>query len=243
MAKPSDTQLLSSTFYSSLPNSLAALRTMPLDDLFTAQSQFLAYAPALSPSIPLTSPLRPTSSDARFLPLDFATALSRSQLPPGALSKPLLFTTTKDEFAQIIGSLNPSPISPEVFEGQLATFVPDQAQAAAIRATYPVGNGSDVYRQYLTSVGTLTAWTCAVRYIAGLWASRGGRVVVGEFQTGIRSAVNHAENESFERENLTLHPSSYVDNQQIPYCAGKVCHEDEIFAVVCLPFRLPLLAC
>lgn len=190
MARPSDTALLAGAFYSSLPSSnLTTLRAMPITDIISAQSEFLSYAPALSPSIPLASPLRPTSSDAALLPLDFAQALATSKLPAGALSKPLLFTTTKDEFAQSIGALNPEPIDENTFFGELGLFVPDQDEAEALLARYPLGTGSDAGRETLTTIGTLKTWTCAVRHIAELWASKNGKVFVAEFESGIPCVI------------------------------------------------------
>lgn len=81
---------------------------------------------------------------------------------------------------------------------------------------YPKTQASFIERSSLIlsslswQLGTEGFWTCATRAVASLWASRGGKVYVGEFQHGV----------------------AYPDNAEIDYCSGgKVCHQDDIFQV------------
>lgn len=212
MASPSTTSLLTSAFYgylSPLASDLASLRSLDLSALLTAQSTFLSGAFTLDPSIPLASPLRPTSGDD-YVPSDLAQALTTNSIgiDSDGLNKPVLFTTTKDELGTTVGVLTDGPISQEEYESLISLFAPEEAKEEAILASksYRIGKGEDAARETLLKVGTEFSWTCAVRAVADLWRSRGGQVWVGEFEQGI----------------------SYASNEVIPFCAGKVCHEDDI---------------
>lgn len=190
MASPSTTSLLTSSFYGYLApqaSDLRSLRTLDLDALLTAQTTFLAGAFTLDPSIPLASPLRPTSGD-HYVPSDLAQALTMNTLgrASNALGKPVLFTTTKDELGTTVGGLTDGPISEDEYEYFISLFAPDEQQAKAIldSQNYRIGSGEDAARETLLKVGTEFVWTCAVRAVADLWRSRGGRVWVGEFEKG-----------------------------------------------------------
>ncbi|CED82961.1 Carboxylesterase and related proteins [Phaffia rhodozyma] len=209
MSTPTTTSILTNAFYSTLTNSTAQ---MSAADLVAAQTQFLSYAYTLDNSVPLAESIRPTasSSDAT-LPMDFFKALQAGSLPSGTLSVPLLLTTVKDEFGSSLGPLNPEPVPSAYYAPELSVVFRESDKSAAILNSleYPLGTDGDATRTALLDVGTEGLWTCAVQYAASLWKSKGGAVYVGEFEAG----------------------SPYDDNQQIPYCTGLVCHEDDIKVV------------
>jgi hypothetical protein len=182
MASPATTSILTSSFYGYLApaaTNLASLRALDVNALLTAQTTFLAGAFMLDPSIPLASPLRPTSGD-HYVPSDLAQGLTKNTIGQAsdALGKPLLFTTTKDELGTTVGGLSDGPITEDEYEYFISLFAPDQDQAKAIlnSQNYQIGSGEDAARETLLKVGTEFVWTCAVRAVADLWRSRGGAV-------------------------------------------------------------------
>lgn len=146
---------------------------------------------------------------------------SRLSSPPNQL--PILINSTANEAGQIVQSLFPAPVPPsnETLLQTLSLLVgPERAGVIVSSGAYPLGKGSDTFRETFERIVTDGVWRCSARDTARKWARDGGRVWVGEWTKG----------------------SSYVSNQGGGYCSekGRVCHE------VCPPLplgRFRLAAC
>ncbi|KAH9945835.1 alpha/beta-hydrolase [Epithele typhae] len=188
---------------------VACFKTMSLDDIMSAQSNF--QIAVWNNNIPAAAgqfePIRPVL-DGEMIPnpLDL-TASFPSQ------SKPIIVSTVRNEAGSTIYQNFLDPISTATYES-VVSFTFDEPRtsrilATAVYAASPDVNGVDVdQRPILEELGTDQIWRCASWTFARNWVGAGGKAFVGEYKVG----------------------ATYPGNDAVPFCTagGSVCHQDDI---------------
>lgn len=154
------------------------------------------------------------SYGTKTLPQDPANALfyNNSNLAFNISEVPLLITTTRNESGYLVDDAASVNISANdmLFNISLQSFVHNQTQVNAIIESghYPMPNNSDGLRQGLEIAITDAVWRCATRAVGHQWASRGGRIWIGEWNRGIQYTFDDGT-----------------------YCSGNnvVCHGDDVY--------------
>ncbi|CAK9785479.1 alpha/beta-hydrolase [Cutaneotrichosporon oleaginosum] len=209
MAPMSETNNFRSAIYNhpalGSANTFAALQAAPLANVLGAAGAVYNAAANQMPSSPPSQPFRPTYGTPT-IPKEPTGELFNN---PGGLtfspaSVPMLLTTVADDGAHVFTN---SEMNFLAFRNILARLVgPAGLQVILTTPTYNITADNTDKRPAFTKILTDGAWRCAAREVARKWAGAGGQVYVGEFREGIH----------------------YPLNDQYPYCAGKVCHMDDI---------------
>ncbi|GAA5894880.1 hypothetical protein JCM5296_007606 [Sporobolomyces johnsonii] len=143
-----------------------------------------------------------------------------------SVEKELLFTTVKDEACLAVQSIFPTvQTNASVFVESVDQYFPTRAATILNSGLYGpslLPNDEDAVRDQLLRLDTDFFWTCPVQQVAVNTTaaySYDGKVWLGEFDLGI----------------------SYYDNE-IPYCVGRVDHQDDIDVVFNSPPSTPTSA-
>jgi hypothetical protein len=182
------------------------LTATPLATILNSQVNLYAEAATLTPAAGSSEPLRPTTDSTNFL----TSTLSGNSWPSPL--KPLLFTNVKNEAGQVIGSNLWEGFPTDYYSPTVeATFGENRTDVLLAAPYYNLNNfpGDDTTREALELMGTDASWRCGGWMLARGYAGKGGSVHTGMFVQG----------------------ATYTSNADIDYCAGRVCHEDDIYIV------------
>ncbi|KAG9091813.1 hypothetical protein FRC06_000364 [Ceratobasidium sp. 370] len=188
---------------------IACLRAVPTSEILSAQSNLVSAAPSLDPASAGGSPMRPMR-DGQLIQY----SLTGGSFP--APQKNVMVMTVKDEAASTIGNMMNQPIPPAYVNPTIEGYYGSPRGTAIVSSdnydpnTYVAQAGvapDDQGRAALTQLFTDALWRCPSWTFSRAWASKGGKVYTGVFQTG----------------------ATYPANSGVAYCAGRVCHQDDIY--------------
>ncbi|QRW02175.1 Carboxylesterase family [Ceratobasidium sp. AG-Ba] len=214
--KPATITAFQSYLFKNASTALAAcsdigcLRNVPTPEIMNAQNNLLNDAASLDPAAAGGSPIRPFH-DGQLLQY----TLTGTSFP--AAQKNILVFTVKDEAASTIGRAYQTSIPATYVDPVIQGYYQGTPRAEKIVQsgnydpdTYSSQAGvapDDEARAALTQLFTDALWRCPSWTFSRSWASKGGKVFTGVFQLG----------------------ATYPSNQNVAYCAGKACHEDDIY--------------
>ncbi|CAE6451204.1 unnamed protein product [Rhizoctonia solani] len=215
--KPETVTALQTQVYTNTSGALAACSSSSCQmsvsaaAIISAQEDMRSKVQTMYPVTNSGSPMRPFH-DGQLLQY----TLTGNSFPPTTDLKPVLVMTVKDEAAFSIGQALP-PDSPAFYLDYVASayYGQDRTEKIVSSDNYdPDAYGAqagysdtDKTRTALTQLFTDGYWRCPSWTFSRSWASKGGNVYTGEFQIG----------------------ATYPSNQDISFCSGKVCHQDDIY--------------
>ncbi|ORY88073.1 Carboxylesterase [Leucosporidium creatinivorum] len=189
---------------------LACLKSASVDSLLNSQAGvvYSAQANQIAGIRVPESPIRPVV-DGKLVTREFRSVVASGQALEGP-TKPLIFTTMKDENALAISGLFAAPIPASDFNGDVALFFSERADTIINSGLYDPSlySGDDATRLALTDVGTDFSWTCANQQTAINVTAAGQTVYQGQWNLGV----------------------SYT-NRTNSFTAFKAAHQDDIYAV------------
>ncbi|MBW0538924.1 hypothetical protein O181_078639 [Austropuccinia psidii MF-1] len=209
-----------------------SLRNLPVERILEVQTDLMAQIPQAIPGVAFSEPFRPVI-DNTLIKNDFIYAINHPQNSSLFVkNRNIILTTVRDEAAPTISSafndLTSSQQLPVAIESALGTaassrFVDIQASGVYSRElrmeAFFDHNETKALKDTLSVFGTDYIWRCANQQVAvnltrNYPSSNGkGFVWLAEFDLGI----------------------PYTSSQAIPYCRGKVCHEDDILPLFGIP--------
>ncbi|KAG8745605.1 hypothetical protein FRC10_007496 [Ceratobasidium sp. 414] len=190
-------------------SNIACLRAVPLSEIINAQNNLLGVAPGLDPASAGGSPIRPMH-DGQLIQY----TLTDGSFPPQM--KNVMVMTVKDEAAAVIGTMMSTQIPPAAVDPTIEGFYGTPRGTTIVESdnynanTYAAQAGvapGDQGRAALTELFTDGLWRCPSWTFSRSWAGKGGQVYTGVFQIG----------------------ATYPSNSGVAYCAGRVCHQDDIY--------------
>ncbi|GAA5963862.1 hypothetical protein JCM21900_004430 [Sporobolomyces salmonicolor] len=199
---------------------------LSLDTILSAQEAIVYYA-SLSQyagyGVPAAEPFQ-TVVDGTLVTSQYRDLVASGGTP--SVEKELLFTTVKDEACLAVASIFPTvQTNASVFTESVDQYFPTRATTILNSGLYNpslLPDDEDAVRDQLLRLDTDFFWTCPVQQVAVNTTtaySYNGKVWLGEFDLGI----------------------SYYDNE-IPYCVGRVDHQDDIDVVFNSPPSTPTSA-
>ncbi|KAG8712136.1 hypothetical protein FRC11_000948 [Ceratobasidium sp. 423] len=215
--KPETITALQTQLYTNTSGSLAACSSLncqmgvSVADIISAQQEMRNKVGAMYPVTNGGTPMRPFH-DGQLL----QHTLTGNSFPATADLKPVLVLTVKDEAGSSIGQNLPAGFPTAYFDSTVSQFYDTDRTSKIVssdnynpdsygaQAGYP---DDDKTRTALSQLFTDGYWRCPGWTFGRGWASKGGNVYTGEFQVG----------------------ATYPPNQDISFCSGKVCHQDDIY--------------
>lgn len=209
--------------------------SLDLDTILEVQNSLVGQIPNQLPEVAPSTPFRPVVDNV-LINTDFIRAVNS----PGSndsyfANRQILFTTVKDEAGPTIADkasqLKSVRQVPQIIQGALGSLDTNRSSALQASGIYNREFNLDFLfrgkieasKDILTLFGTDYIWRCAnqqaaVNLTRNFPTPGGGNSIwLAEFDLGI----------------------PYPSTQSIPYCLGKVCHEDDILAVFGVPKDYP----
>ncbi|CEL63797.1 Carboxylesterase 1D OS=Mus musculus GN=Ces1d PE=1 SV=1 [Rhizoctonia solani AG-1 IB] len=190
----------------------ACQMAVSVPDIISAQEQMRNDVQGMYPVTASGSPIRPVH-DGQLLQF----TMTGNSFP--SVTKPVLVMTVKDEAGNSIGTNLPPGFPDRYFNSTVSQFygasrgltivVSENYNPDSYGAQAGYSNDDDKTRNAITQLFTDGYWRCPSWTFSRSWASKGGIVYTGEFQTG----------------------ATYSSNQNNNYCkqSGMVCHQDDIY--------------
>ncbi|GAA98688.1 uncharacterized protein L969DRAFT_91390 [Mixia osmundae IAM 14324] len=187
-------------------STVACYRAMSPTHIVNATTNVYEQASQHIANISPAEPIRPII-DGSLVVRSFDSAVNRKLFT--RTDRSLIWTSVREEAApEIYTAIGTSPVPSSYFPSIVQGLAPLQQKAVLASGLYSVNESdTDGTRNELTLLGTDYIWRCPIQQYAVNMTRQIPSIYLAQFNQGI----------------------AYPDNQAIPYCAGKVCHEDDIF--------------